>query len=143
MALLPALSALARGEFANAFNYAFIPQETINTSERLTTELVHITEERARRGLLSQQETDKRIAAIQLSGDYRAQFEIPELSPYWNFKAGLEEGKNNIRETMENSISTGTKFSAGLIPWQVWAIAAVAAALYLLPLLAPLIIKRK
>jgi hypothetical protein len=72
----------------------------------------------ADRGTAAADDTFQQVLAnLDASDDIDVEAEVNDA-----FRQGLEEGAGNIR--------SGFNFTFGAIPWQVWAIAAVAAFLY-------------
>ena len=143
MALASAWKSLTSGNFENAFNYLFIPQDVEDQSTEVDSRWEKFlqgqvaagkeTSEQAARTLQNIDSTDVATGAV---------FTNPDLSPWNGFQQGFQEGLNNEADLVKGTLNTvagkGVEAIWRAIPWWVWVGAGIYG-LWWIGLLGPLI----
>ena len=119
---------------SSIFDWLYTDSSEVQRAQKTTNGLIAVTQEEARRGIITPEESQSRINQITLDGDYRERYKNPDLSPSDQFALGWNEGVQNVRKTATDTISAATGTALGIIPWQIWAAAGIAIVIYLAPL---------
>lgn len=109
-------------------------QAELDQMEKTTLGLVSVTEEEARRGIISPEEAARRISQIKLDGDTTQRLKDPNLSPSLAFDQSMSQSTQAFRTGLGNLVSDTTRFTFSMVPWQIWVIIGIVAVLYTLPL---------
>ena len=115
-------------------DWLYTDSSEVKRAEDTTNGLIAVTQEEAKRGIITPDEMQSRINQITLDGDYRYRYTNPDLNPSDQFQLGWNEGVSNVRKTATDTISAATGTALGIIPWQIWAVAGIAIVIYLAPL---------
>lgn len=124
-------NSLIAGNFSDAANYAFIDQSDVDTSNRLDSELEELSRDRLGEGKITQEQFDQTTANIQQTA-FPYNFQNPDISPAIAFKNGLIEQAQKEMGYVEKGLQNTSAFIAGIIPWQVYAIAGVAVIIFVI-----------
>ena len=142
MGLWSAIKAIGRGEPGQAFDYAFVDEETIAASNETDRKLDELNKKKRDAGGITEIEYRERLARLTNNafpdfvtdtGEIGQLFEQPGTNPSLGFGEGLKEGAGNIRKTVSNAINESVGFTFKLVPWQVW----IVGGCYLLFITAP------
>ena len=141
MQRLPSFTIAARGcgirsTDMGLFSAIFAPGEQ-KRGEELDAQLADLNRQRLESGYYTQEIYDQ-AEANRISGVVDVDAQIGGA-----FKEGAAEGAANVKETIGNGISSAVKGIASVLPWQVWVLGALVAAVYFWPVLAPALRARK
>jgi hypothetical protein len=149
MAFFPAVKSLFSGNFKQAVDYAFVPQETIDASNNADRQNEAINQRLYDKGALSYE--DWRTTQAHLSNYAFPDIEIggqqgkifDNISPAKGFEEGLQEGADNIRGAVGAAIDNTVGLTWRIVPWQIWALAAAYLLFLTSGLWIPILTKRK
>jgi hypothetical protein len=126
-----------QGKLGDAFSGAMVPEEDIERGRAADQALLALNEQNRARGIITEEQFADSQARLQkwstdelLTND--------KYSPWGGFKEGLNDGAKNIK----GAIGGGINFGFSMIPWQLWALGAVALAVYFWPMLRPVVAGR-
>jgi hypothetical protein len=146
MGLFTATKEALKGNFRDAFNYAWIDEDNIAMGRDADNKLTTLVQEKYAAGAVSQEEAELTLSRIQLNAfpSYPGGklFEQPGTNVALGFQEGLEEGAAGIGKFATKTISTATGLTWKIIPWQIWLALAIAAVVYAWPFIGPALAAR-
>src|SRR5262245_14906654 len=119
-------SSLLSGNFKEAADYAFIDQKTVDTLEANKSQLEQRIAQSQKEGLVSDDQAKKILSGISNTA-FPDSYRLTGQRPSDVFTKGIK-----------NDIGGALKFVAFSIPWQVWVVVALGAAVYFAPFIMPL-----
>lgn len=127
-------SSIGRGEFGDAFSYAFLDQETVDASNTADSQLESMVRQASADDKISIDDLNLTLKRIQQNA-LPELLDNPEMSPGIAFQQGFIEQAKKEMSLVDKGIKGVADFTFGLIPWQVYVIAGVLIVIYVLSIM--------